>query len=343
MDLTKLLSILDVHFNLEELKTLCFGLGVDYENLAGETKEGKARELILHMKRNGRLPELNAHIQQKRPQLFLENMVSDRGEEDTKPPPPLASYLLQNIREKLLQRRVVLFIGANLPASVTGLPTHQTLADRLARQENLPSGSSLAAISQQIMQSDNRFRFTDFLRNQLDTTVKSPQPFHEQVVSLVQTYHLETLITTAYDDLLEMTFRQKQIGFNRIITDADLRFINPTQPTLIKLYGDWQRVDSLSVTQQDLNALLSGRDKTEIVAEIGHLFRRYTLLFVGHDLDDPFVSNLFDEVAGGKFQVPAYAIWPEATELEIASYKSNRGLIILTVDPLSFITQLVQS
>ena len=343
MDLTKLLSIVDDHFNREDIKTLCFDLGIDFDNLAGDTKEGKARELIWYMKRDGRLPQLIQYIREKRPLLSLEEMALDTVEAEPKSMPPLPTSLLNDIREKLLQRRLVLFIGADLPSTVTGVPARQTLAERLARQEDHPPGSSLAAVTQQIMQSGNRFRFTDFLRNQLDTTGKQPQPFHQYIVSLVQTYRLETLITTAYDDLLEMAFRQKQIGLNRIVTDADLRFMNPTQPTLIKLYGDWQRVDSLSVTQQDLNALLSGREKSEIVGEIRHIFRRYTLLFVGHDLNDPFVENLFDEVAGGKFQIPAYAIWPKATELEITSYKSNRGLTILATEPLDFINRLVQS
>ena len=33
------------YYNLEELHTLCFHLGVDYDGLGGEGKESKAREL----------------------------------------------------------------------------------------------------------------------------------------------------------------------------------------------------------------------------------------------------------------------------------------------------------
>ena len=45
-------------FNESELRNLCFDLGVDYESLPARSKDGTARELIAHMQRNGRLPEL---------------------------------------------------------------------------------------------------------------------------------------------------------------------------------------------------------------------------------------------------------------------------------------------
>lgn len=55
------------HFRLEELKTLCFGLGVDFENIAGESKSGKALELVQYFERRGRLEQLAAKIREERP------------------------------------------------------------------------------------------------------------------------------------------------------------------------------------------------------------------------------------------------------------------------------------
>jgi hypothetical protein len=54
-------------FNLEELRTFCADLSVDYDNLPGEGKAGKARELVVHMQRRGRLDELKTHINRLRP------------------------------------------------------------------------------------------------------------------------------------------------------------------------------------------------------------------------------------------------------------------------------------
>jgi hypothetical protein len=46
------------YFSIEELRTLCFDLGVEFDNLGGEGKVGKARELVAHLQRRGRIPEL---------------------------------------------------------------------------------------------------------------------------------------------------------------------------------------------------------------------------------------------------------------------------------------------
>lgn len=48
--------------NLEEVRTLVFELGVDYDDLAGETKTGKLRELLLYLQRQDQLPRLAAHV-----------------------------------------------------------------------------------------------------------------------------------------------------------------------------------------------------------------------------------------------------------------------------------------
>lgn len=54
-------------FSLNELQTLCFALGVDYECIAGEGKDGKARELTLFFARTGNLGQLLTYCQTTRP------------------------------------------------------------------------------------------------------------------------------------------------------------------------------------------------------------------------------------------------------------------------------------
>lgn len=56
--LTDLRQKLIDRYSLEDLRTLCFDLGVDYENLPGEGKSAKARELVTHLQRKGRISEL---------------------------------------------------------------------------------------------------------------------------------------------------------------------------------------------------------------------------------------------------------------------------------------------
>ena len=50
---TMLRQILAERFNEGELRTLCFDLGIDYENLPGQGKADKARELVAYFQRRG--------------------------------------------------------------------------------------------------------------------------------------------------------------------------------------------------------------------------------------------------------------------------------------------------
>ena len=66
--LPKLRETLASRFSLEELKTLCFDLNVEAENLPSE-RAGMARELVSYMRRYGRLSELVDYIRRKRPDI----------------------------------------------------------------------------------------------------------------------------------------------------------------------------------------------------------------------------------------------------------------------------------
>ena len=50
------------HFDEDELRTLCFDLGVNYDDLPGEARTGKARELVAFLDRRERLAELEARL-----------------------------------------------------------------------------------------------------------------------------------------------------------------------------------------------------------------------------------------------------------------------------------------
>ena len=55
-------KVLNEQFSADELRDLCLDLGLDYENIAGETKVAKARELVLYLQRRGELDRLVAAI-----------------------------------------------------------------------------------------------------------------------------------------------------------------------------------------------------------------------------------------------------------------------------------------
>ena len=50
-------------YNMEELRTLCSALDVSFDDLPGEGRSGKAREMIHWLHRNRRLHELEPHLE----------------------------------------------------------------------------------------------------------------------------------------------------------------------------------------------------------------------------------------------------------------------------------------
>lgn len=62
-------QLLTTCFDAEELRTLCFDLGIDHDALRGEGKAGKARELVAYLERHGRIDELVSVGSQMHPHL----------------------------------------------------------------------------------------------------------------------------------------------------------------------------------------------------------------------------------------------------------------------------------
>ncbi|WP_420628166.1 tetratricopeptide repeat protein [Candidatus Leptofilum sp.] len=79
----QLLEEMKAHFNLAEIRTLCLNLEVDFDELAGEEKSSKIRELILYMERKGRWADLLAEVKASQPKVgSIKNLV----------PPPHIPY-----------------------------------------------------------------------------------------------------------------------------------------------------------------------------------------------------------------------------------------------------------
>lgn len=71
-DRTELLGFLTAHYDLEELRTLCFKLYVPDDDLPGRTREGKARELLAFCERHGRTEALLRQLAADHPTAYRE-------------------------------------------------------------------------------------------------------------------------------------------------------------------------------------------------------------------------------------------------------------------------------
>ena len=55
---SKLRDLMREHYNLAELQEMCTDLGVDYEDIAGDTLHARVHNLVRYFKRQNRLEKL---------------------------------------------------------------------------------------------------------------------------------------------------------------------------------------------------------------------------------------------------------------------------------------------
>ena len=113
--LVRLHEMLATSLDAGELRTLCFDLGVDYDDLPGEGKTNKARELIAYLERRDRLSELVSICKQQRPNIDWRDVP--RATQDVSATLPAApaepyrphyEYGLGRLRESLFSHAPVL-------------------------------------------------------------------------------------------------------------------------------------------------------------------------------------------------------------------------------------------
>jgi hypothetical protein len=100
----ELRSLLVESFDLEELHSLCFGLGINFDNLEGSALESKARELIAYCQRQNRLSDLLAACRQQRPHVAWPDLLDRSAVQPTEALLKLQTAILGNI--ETLQKQV---------------------------------------------------------------------------------------------------------------------------------------------------------------------------------------------------------------------------------------------
>jgi hypothetical protein len=79
------------YFDEEELRTLCYDLGVDYDSLRGEGKAARARELVAYLERHSRIPEFVRLVRKLRPQVSGDEAPEMLDQDSSIEQPPQAT------------------------------------------------------------------------------------------------------------------------------------------------------------------------------------------------------------------------------------------------------------
>jgi hypothetical protein len=148
--LAQLRQNLAEYFSDSELRDVCFDLGVSYDDLGGEGKADKARELVAHLDRRGRLEELVALCSRLRPHVSWGDALAwtdqapdlspSRAHERERPSDTISAMISGNISGQVAVGQSITqaqTIGAAKPAVTEAdlAELRQVLADLLTKVE----------------------------------------------------------------------------------------------------------------------------------------------------------------------------------------------------------------
>lgn len=115
---------LEETFNDEDIRQLCFELGVEYEDLAADTGHGRIRELVDYGRRHGRLAELTKYAREQRRYITWPNFpVTDPVAIVDKTDVAVVVSLARPAMEKVAQYLAAEQIDANF-VLITNVPAY---------------------------------------------------------------------------------------------------------------------------------------------------------------------------------------------------------------------------
>lgn len=157
MGMREFRNAVDTSFNIEEFRTICFDLGIDYDSLRGEGKTAKVRELLLLCVQQGRLPELIDLLSKERPGIEWKTInktkVNDGDYASVKKSTTPADELVRNVFENpdlmlgasIGAYNLIEFLGAG-GSGLVFRATHTSLAREAALKILYPLDSEFSAI-----------------------------------------------------------------------------------------------------------------------------------------------------------------------------------------------------
>jgi hypothetical protein len=229
--------------------------------------------------------------------------------------------------EALQRGRLALFVGGDLPPETTGLPSRADLAAALAERLGVAGAAPhWPEIAARYEASAGLNALISWLRDQLDAAGQRPTPAYRLLAQLP----INIYITTAYDTGLHEALREAGRRPNLPVIDAaGLGLLDPDRPTVVHLFGTYDRPGSLVLTATHLRQL--PQTKAQILAGLVHpTLANRSVLIVGQDLHDTHFQTLYQTALfqAGTIRPSAYAAWPGLEEWEVQTWRAQEVRIV---------------
>ena len=221
---------------------------------------------------------------------------------------------LFNIREKVQQGNVVLFLGAGASHAAGG-PTGKKLTEMIKEQfpESNQSLDNLIDVCQDVIDTPpyNRNELEEFIRKKLSPL--QPTDGHKNITK----FDWAAIFTTNFDDIIELAYRLSPQALKRHLAVYSDKFqVNPADRSkvyIFKLMGSITALEGESgqmvLSRADYNRALKRREKYfELLFDF---VKTGTMIFIGYSFGDRLVLDIMDELLEmyGKDRLPwSYAL-----------------------------------
>ena len=248
--------------------------------------------------------------------------------------------VLHRLVELYRQHELAIFLGPDLPQSLTGVPSWSDLAQRLVERAGWSPMRGWPQVAARYEQNFGRRNLIDWLDQQV--SVRQAGPIYSALAAL----SVEKYIVATYDELLQIALRNAHRSPNVVVSDDDLSFVEPERSTVIKLLGEASagRRDTLLLTEDDLLRLPQNRSRL-LAQEVQPVFASLSLLIIGQNLRTDFFRDLYTQCSlqplSARFRRPCFAIWSGMDDWEVQQWDA-RQMTILDTEPLTLVRQILE-
>ena len=236
------------------------------------------------------------------------------------------------LAELIKQRKVLLFVGAGLSASV-GFPSWKELIHDLGKKENyVPAlfesyGDYMLLAEYVGLKDDNvpyeyikkKFEITNEIKEKL---VKSE--IYEKILQL----DFPIIYTTNYDRLIEEYFTEKKHKYKSVVKIDDMKETNSVPVRIMKFHGDIEDKDSIVLSESQYFARMDFQSFMDVQLQADML--QYHVLFLGYSLSDVNIKLLLylarKRRLNGKEPMEAYIFTATPNKIQKEVFEKN-GII----------------
>jgi hypothetical protein len=235
---------------------------------------------------------------------------------------------LDPLLREISRGNCVPFLGA---AGNGQVPGPRQLAERLAAEIGY-SGQDLADVAQRYALQQGIRALRERVREWLGSPQLQPGPIHLLLARLP----FSIFLTTAQHNLLEMALRAAGRPVTPVIDQEETAVVDRARATVIKLFGDVTRPESLILTEKEHETVLQRSHLVTTVVQA--TLATNTLLFLEYDLADWELRSLFYQAVQGqgRNKRSAYAVWPQPDEY-LQRRWAEENLRFIDSEPVAFL------